>query len=56
VAPSGTVSWISSSSRAIAFRTMASRDPFEHWSDYAPAFFSFDSAIVQAIFASYFTN
>ncbi len=29
-------------------------DPFEHWSDYAPAFFSFDSAIVQAIFASYF--
>lgn len=29
-------------------------DPFEHWSDYAPAFFSFDSAIVQAIFADYF--
>jgi CubicO group peptidase (beta-lactamase class C family) len=29
-------------------------DPFEHWSDYAPAFFSFDSEIVQAIFASYF--
>lgn len=31
-------------------------DPFEHWSDYAPAFFSFDSAIVQAIFASYFNK
>jgi len=31
-------------------------DPFEHWSDYAPAFFSFDSQIVQAIFASYFRD
>lgn len=29
-------------------------DPFEHWSDCAPAFFSFDSTIVQAIFANYF--
>ena len=29
-------------------------DPFEHWSWYAPAFFSFDSEIVQAIFESYF--
>ncbi len=31
-------------------------DPFEHWSDYAPAFFSFDSAIVQAIFENYFSK
>jgi CubicO group peptidase (beta-lactamase class C family) len=31
-------------------------DPFEHWSDYAPAFFAFDSAIVQEIFADYFSD
>jgi CubicO group peptidase (beta-lactamase class C family) len=31
-------------------------DPYEHWSDYAPAFFTFDSAIVQAIFQNYFSN
>lgn len=31
-------------------------DPYEHWSDYAPGFFSFDSAIVQAIFQNYFSK
>ena len=31
-------------------------DPFEHWSDYAPTFFTFDSTIVQAIFQNYFSK
>jgi hypothetical protein len=29
-------------------------DPYNHLSSYAPAFFSFDSVIIQAIFQDYF--